>query len=203
MNNAFLEVKYPVVEIFHSIQGEGSWLGRPVTFIRLGGCNLNCSWCDTQWDESTLMSVGEICQQLGAYDIVITGGEPLIHDLVPLLTMIKGYANFYRKIAIETNGTLSTQSIMYLVDWIVASPKPSTRYELHPECMAHELKFVVDDQFSVKQISTGILKEYSGKMWLQPEGSEMQKQWQKCFDIAMKHPEFKVGVQLHKIMNVQ
>lgn len=200
MNNEFLEVKYPVVEIFHSIQGEGSWLGRPVTFIRLGGCNLNCSWCDTQWNESTLMSVGEICQQLGAYDIVITGGEPLMHNLHPLLSGIKS-THKSLQIAVETNGTKSTMN--YDFDWVVASPKPSTSYMLHSSCYADELKFVVDDDFDIEAVAYDIRCQYQNSMWLQPEGSEMQKQWQKCFDIAMKHPEFKVGVQLHKIMNVQ
>lgn len=194
---------YPVVEIFHSIQGEGSWLGRPVTFIRLAGCNLRCPWCDTGWDKYTIMNVKEICEKVDQYDVVITGGEPLIHDILPLLFGLKDTLGCCRSIAIETNGTMPTSRLFSQLTWIVASPKPETGYKLCPECIAHELKFVVDDQFSIKQIDPEIRKQYKGRMWLQPEGSEMQKQWQKCFDIAMKHPEFKVGVQLHKIMNVQ
>ena len=197
---------YPVVEIFESIQGEGSWIGKPVTFIRFAHCNLKCSWCDTDFSPKRTLSLAEIVPLINArYDLVLTGGEPLLLDLEPLLLKVKElYPRM--KIAIETNGTLSTNGLRHrrLLDWVVCSPKPDTGYFIHDECEIDELKYVVDNDFSPHMLLPKILKlELAGPIWLQPEGSNMQEMWRKAFVIAMDFSCFRVGVQLHKIMEVR
>ena len=89
-------VSYPVVETFHSVQGEGVWSGTAAFFIRLAGCDVGCPWCDTKISWSTKrhpkVTVDELRKQVQAANpamIVVTGGEPLMHDLQPLTTALK------------------------------------------------------------------------------------------------------------------
>lgn len=99
---------YPVIEVFTSMQGEGTLMGAPSTFVRFGGCNLQCSWCDTpyswkeddKWPEMA-MTPEEIARTVRARRVVLTGGEPLLHDLGPLLQSLTG-----QHVTVETNATL-------------------------------------------------------------------------------------------------
>ena len=97
--------QYPIMEIFDSIQGEGSWLGIPATFIRFAGCNLRCEWCDTKnsWQQGSMMTVEAILDQVYKSSIIITGGEPTLCELGPLIDALRAREKV--KIAIETNGT--------------------------------------------------------------------------------------------------
>lgn len=102
------QLTLPVSEIFTSLQGEGTLIGAPSTFVRLSGCNLACRWCDTpySWKEGELLppvslSVAQIAQAVQAPRVVLTGGEPLLHDLAPLLAALEG-----RHVTVETNATL-------------------------------------------------------------------------------------------------
>lgn len=189
---------YPVVEIFDSIQGEGSWIGIPVTFIRLGGCNLKCWFCDTKFDKSEQLSLAEILERVHYTNVVITGGEPLLNDLRPLVEALKA-DDPLRHVAVETNGTaglpLETRA---LIDWVVCSPKADNMYRIHPELMPDELKYVVTEGFDPEVIAFTF-----GNIWLQPEGSTMKESWQECYRLAMKYPKLRVGVQLHKLMEVE
>ena len=194
----------PVVEIFDSIQGEGSWMGRPVTFIRLGGCNLSCPWCDTDFTKFTQMDEFEIAKQCGARDVVITGGEPTIHDLCELLIALKrpvvvnGIPRI-REIAIETNGTNSLAKYRQLIDWVVCSPKPQSDWYVHPGCFPDELKYVVDGMWSPAKVAPSV----KGRIWLQPEASEMELRWKEAMEYCLQGDRFRVGCQLHKFMNVR
>ena len=196
---------YPIVEIFDSIQGEGSWLGKPVSFIRFAGCNLTCPWCDTNFTPKEELTIHEILLRINPkYDVVLTGGEPMLQDLGPLLYELKRH-NPETLVAVETNGTCPTQYLVEskLLDWVVCSPKP-LNYYVHRRCGYDELKFVVDDFIPVEKLIDEYQLEYRLiPVWLQPEGSNMQKMWKKAYDIAMKYPFFRVGIQLHKLMNVQ
>lgn len=194
-----------LVEIFSSIQGEGAHLGMPCVFIRTQGCNLHCDFCDTKesWGNKAKldMSVGDIVKEVQKYNVplvVITGGEPCIQptlqDLVDQLS-IRGYA-----VAIETNGTQETPQGA----WITCSPKEEADYKISPFCKPNELKYVVTSTFDAeKAIPSGIRKLYAGNIWLQPEGSDMMNMWKKCMLIAEADPRLRVGVQLHKIMEVK
>jgi len=119
-----------VVEIFDSIQGEGTFIGTPATFIRLYGCNLRCMWCDTKYAlEGTYknLDVDAIISKVKKFHVVLTGGEPLIHDLSELIRKLVTD----RFIQIETNCTIdpftkknALEQLAYMdVDWWTVSPK--------------------------------------------------------------------------------
>ena len=138
----------PVVETFHSLQGEGLHAGRSAFFIRLGGCTVGCNWCDTKhsWPQAAhpavevqaLASEAAAAQQQGAAFVVITGGEPLQHDLHSLTELL--HRRTARPVHLETSGVdpLSGQ-----FEWITLSPKPHQPpcRELLQRC--HELKLVI------------------------------------------------------------
>ena len=87
-----LAKEYPIVEIFHSVQGEGYHAGIPHVFIRFGSCNLRCSWCDTDFDTHENMTSIDILAEVMKYDckrIIFTGGEPMLQDLWPLHRLLK------------------------------------------------------------------------------------------------------------------
>lgn len=195
-----------VSEMFSSIQGEGNFLGVPATFIRFVGCNLKCSFCDTKktWEgkpQSTDMSIEEIVTRTISFNnglVVITGGEPCLQvHLQELIDQLR-LRNFL--VTIETNGTQPTPQ----TDWVTCSPKEDAQYTINSLCRPNELKYVVTPEFDVDQaIPEGIRELYGGKIWLQPEGSQMQEMWKKCYELAKRDPRLRVGVQLHKLMEVE
>lgn len=195
------KITYPIIEIFSSIQGEGYHTGLPATFIRLAGCNLNCSWCDTKealnLSNAVQMTVDEVVSKLFKPRLVIiTGGEPTMYDLGPLVEQLHKHNKY---VAIETNGT-NTIPLSWEIDWVTASPKPASEYRLL--CRADELKYVIDDDFDVKMINERAVPQ--GKIFLQVEGGRAESA-QKAYNIVMQHPEMelRIGIQLHKVLNVQ
>jgi 7-carboxy-7-deazaguanine synthase len=199
--------KLPVIEIFDSIQGEGSHMGKMVTFVRLAGCNLKCPWCDTKesWNAEGVvwMTPLEIDRASGYSTLVITGGEPTIHNEM-LSIALKEWKESAFQVHIETNGT---NPVSPLVDWVVCSPKRENNYDIHPALRPDELKYVVDEDFDGRfAIPEEIRERFCGRIWLQPEGSNpqtMERMWQKCFELVKDDSRLRVGVQLHKIMEVQ
>ena len=205
--NSQVEVKvgYPIVEIFTSIQGEGVNLGKPANFIRFAGCNLNCKWCDTEWkkakeylDLETIISRMDSKVEL----VVLTGGEPTIQK--NLMELIRALQKCGHSVAMETNGTNSTKEYWHRGVHISCSPKPENLWSIHKHCLFDELKYVVDDAFEC------IALRVSDKpTWLQPEGGNMQESWKKALRIQqewLKHNpnvDIRIGVQLHKIMEVR
>lgn len=194
-----------VIEIFESIQGEGTFLGMPAIFVRLGGCNLHCPFCDTKnsWgDQGVEKKIGDIVSEVLSYHspiVVITGGEPSINaDLIPLAKMLKQGG---KKVHLETNGTHDVDHTYF--DWIVCSPKEETGFRV---CnTADELKYVVTSEFSPERdIASNTVSAYgNGHIWLQPEGSDMQNMWHKAVELVKQFPELRIGVQLHKLMEVR
>lgn len=242
-----MKKKYPVLEIFSSIQGEGVHQGVKATFIRLAGCNLRCTWCDTkdsweipckhgrlEYDSIHEMRASDMhCMQCGkqgsreelqsavisnfvqcdwattdqiidsigsdAGIIVITGGEPTIHNLTPLLEALNSQVRGVY-IAIETNGTNALTDYIGLIDWVTVAPKPPLY-----ECLSEpdELKYVVDDSFTVNSISAKYINKAKGiPIFLQVE-SGRPKSAQRAFDMVMKNSRLRLGTQLHKHLNVR
>lgn len=116
-------MKYPVNEIFMSLQGEGYNQGKQVIFLRLAKCNLSCSFCDTDYHQGTDTSIDNIIKRISEYNcksVLITGGEPTIYNLTPLLNTMKELDYW---IGIESNGTYNFDPIRYLLDYITISPK--------------------------------------------------------------------------------
>lgn len=200
----FDDVTYPLVEDFYTIQGEGAHTGRPAYFIRTAGCDVNCWWCDVQesWDEEAHPSdkVGNIVQRAkdsGAEFAVITGGEPLLHDLDPLTHQLKEAG---LKTHIETSGSspLSGQ-----LDWVTLSPKRFK--EPLDDVFQHvdELKVVVltnkDLEYAEKNADKCPDKT---QLLLQPEW-EKEGAVELIIDYVKEHPEWGISLQTHKFMEVR
>lgn len=199
-----MEYRYPIVEIFSSIQGEGCNLGKRANFVRFAGCNLNCPWCDTDWSKANeKLTADEILERLDtrASLVVLTGGEPTLQPLRQLISALEDCAY---QVAIETNGTNETRTLTLEFPniCITCSPKPETNWYVHPMCDYDELKYVVDDKLTVDNVR----KRERVPVWLQPEGSNMQNAWQKALQIQKECPSWldvRIGVQLHKIIGAR
>ena len=196
-------MQYPVLEIFDSIQGEGVYSGTYVTFVRLAGCNLDCSWCDTReslWRQGTKMYSSKIAEKCKQKVVVITGGEPGIHDLENLVDTLH---EDNHRVHVETNGTKELYSE---IDWITCSPKPPA-YHINTDW--DELKYVVSPEFSMDVIKVDlnrIKQRYNSEfhdrlLWVQPVSMEP---WsiQKCLKIIKEHPYIGLSVQTHKVIGV-
>ncbi len=194
----------PVMEMFYSIQGEGYNTGKAAFFIRIGGCDVGCHWCDVKeaWDASVhpLTSVDEIIDQVNAVPakaVVITGGEPLMYNLDLLCNKLRE-----NKISIflETSGTYPLSGSF---DWICVSPKmqQSPRKDLLQ--LADELKVIVyeksDFQWAEKNVP--FLKEKC-LLYLQPEWSRYKKMLPVIVDYILKNPRWMFSLQSHKFMKI-
>lgn len=196
-------IKYPVIEIFDSIQGEGCLAGFPVTFVRFAGCNLACSWCDTKesWDTAankskvTMMTAEEIAKEVSLEFVVLTGGEPTIHDLTEVCNTLNAEGH---KICIETNGTNEVSADLK-IHWVVCSPKPPL-FEVNCEC--NELKYVVDEAFKEELIPTN----KASFITLQPESCK-EESLKRAIALVMKsagsRKPYRLGLQLHKYISVK
>jgi 7-carboxy-7-deazaguanine synthase len=199
------DFEYRIAEIFESIQGEGCWLGRPAIFIRMSGCNLQCSFCDTKtaWEPKSkgygYTSLHDLMKRIPfpknySGMIVITGGEPTIQNLKPLCQAIK-YEYPSSFIAIETNGTSmigGTDSRKY-IDWVTCSPKPSL-FEIW--CKPDELKYVVTKDFSIKSIPPKYMNS-NIPIWVQPDGND-DDTIRLAKSIVYDYPRIKLGIQMQK-----
>lgn len=198
-----------LIEVFDSIQGEGSWIGIPCTFIRFAGCSLHCPWCDTKesWSHSGALnlSVDEVVKMATHNRVVITGGEPTeqADDLKQLIHALKSQG---KSVSVESNGTYEHYDELG-ADWIVVSPKPSAMYAVFPAGV-NELKYVVTEDFNVDvAIPEAIRTRLAGHIWLQPcdyqDYDRTAAMAQKAYQIAMKDSRLRVGIQLHKIYCVK
>jgi len=197
-----------VAEIFSSIQGEGLRQGEPTLFVRLSGCNLECSFCDTKYawrkgkDYSTAQILEEIKKQRHRFPtkwICLTGGEPLLQDLSDLVQKLKE-EKF--KIQVETNATLFRP---LPVDWYSISPKPE-KYFFRPEYKkaAKEVKLVVTKDLKLDTIqrlrqefpekTPVLLQPQSNREWSLDKGMRLLKQ---ALQAGIKNT--RLSVQLHKI----
>lgn len=190
-----------VNEIFYSIQGEGYHSGTAATFIRFAGCNLKCSFCDTNHKDWIIMSEDEIINVVSenpAELVVITGGEPTIQLTKKLIDKLHAIRKY---VAIETNGT---QPVLSNIDWVTVSPKQEYVGEIgHPVInQANEVKVVYD---GIHQISNfGIQADY---YYIQPcdtgdnkRNKEIIKQ---CVEFIKKNPKWRLSLQTQKILNVR
>ncbi|KQC31287.1 7-carboxy-7-deazaguanine synthase QueE [Flagellimonas eckloniae] len=193
----------PLMEEFYTIQGEGYHKGTAAYFIRVGGCDVGCHWCDVKesWNAETHppTQIASIVDNASNYSdtIVITGGEPLTWDMGPLTAALKE-----KKLQthIETSGAYPFTGIW---DWICLSPKKNKLPEEEIYAVAHELKVIVynkhDFIFAEEQA-----EKVNGKciLYLQPEWSVREKMVPLIVDYVMKNPKWKVSLQTHKYLNI-
>jgi 7-carboxy-7-deazaguanine synthase len=195
---------YPVVETFHSLQGEGCWTGTSAFFIRLGGCDVYCPWCDQKesWNahRHPRQSVGELARlarNANPAIVVITGGEPLLHDLDPLGHELQAQG---LRVHLETSGAHPFSGSF---DWVTFSPK---RYrEPHPSIYPRvdELKVVVVDREDLHWAEEQAAKVPAGAVkYLQPEWQTPASQ-ALVFDYVLAHPQWRVSLQTHKVLGVR
>ncbi len=194
----------PVMEHFYTLQGEGFHQGRAAYFIRLGGCDVGCVWCDVKasWDLSKhpLIPIEILVKEVKmtpARIVVITGGEPLMHPLGPLTTALHDAG---LKTHIETSGAYPLSGEW---DWICLSPKKFKAPLPGIIPLAHELKIVVfnasDFDWAEKYAA---LVSPDCRLYLQPEWEKTAQMTPLIVDYIKAHPGWELSLQLHKYVNV-
>ena len=192
------------MEAFYTIQGEGAHQGRAAYFIRLGGCDVGCHWCDVKesWDADThpQQSVREIVGAAARHPArlaVITGGEPLMHDLTKLCDALHRHGF---TINIETSGA---HPLSGALDWICLSPKKFKAPLPEFYQRAHELKVIVynrSDFAWAEQFAERVSPDC--QLFLQPEWSASDKMLPQIIDYVKEHPRWRVSLQVHKFMKI-
>ncbi len=193
----------PLMEQFYTIQGEGYYKGAAAYFVRVGGCDVGCHWCDVKesWnpDLHPAMDVEEIAEKAVSHSklVVITGGEPLTYDMGPLTARLKEKG---ARIHIETSGAYPFTGIW---DWVCLSPKKNKLPVAAAYQKADELKIIIynkhDFIFAEEQA------QQVGKdciLYLQPEWSNREKMMPLIVDYVLANPKWQVSLQTHKYLNV-
>lgn len=193
----------PLMEDFYTIQGEGYHKGTAAYFIRIGGCDVGCHWCDVKesWDADKHPPTGidTICENAAKYSdtIVITGGEPLTWNMDPLTTKLKEKG---LSIHIETSGAYELTGIW---DWICLSPKKMKLPLPEIYTKADELKVIVYNKHDFKFAEEQAQKVSPDcKLYLQPEWSRRHDVIPEIVDYVMNNPKWKVSLQTHKYLNI-
>jgi len=193
----------PLMEEFYTIQGEGFHKGTAAYFIRLGGCDVGCHWCDVKesWNADlhppTLTT--EIVANAKKYSdtIVVTGGEPLMWDMTALTTQLKAKG---MQVHIETSGAYELSGDW---DWVCLSPKKMKLPTQGVYDVANELKTIIynkDDFKFAEEQAARVGKDCI--LYMQPEWSKSDKMIPEIVDYVMKNPQWKVSLQTHKYLNI-
>ena len=194
----------PLMESFLSIQGEGYFAGKSSYFLRIGGCDVGCHWCDVKesWDPKIhpLTEVDKIIKEVqkNSVDIiVITGGEPLMWNLDYLCHRLNEL-NF--KIHLETSGAYNLSGKF---DWICLSPKKTLKPIKEVQDLANDLKVIISNKndFKWAQIQSKKVKK-SCKLFLQPEWSKKQEILPEIVNFVSNNIEWSISLQTHKYMNL-
>jgi len=196
--------KLPLMEHFFTIQGEGYYQGSAAYFIRLGGCEVGCVWCDVKdsWDVNAhpLVDVDKIVSfavDAKSPIAVITGGEPAMHDLSELTKKLK-HSNI--RTHIETSGVYELTGEW---DWICFSPKKFKAPHPSVAPSAHELKVIVYNKSDLEwaeQHAANVGKDC--QLFLQPEWSREKEMLPAIIEYVKKNPRWQISLQVHKYMNI-
>jgi len=193
----------PLMEAFYTIQGEGFHKGTAAYFIRIGGCDVGCHWCDVKesWNAELHppTAIDDMVKEAIKHSntIVVTGGEPLTWNMEPLTNLLKEKAC---QIHIETSGAYKLTGIW---DWICLSPKKIKLPTDEIYEVANELKVIVfnkDDLKFAEEQAARVNKDCI--LYLQPEWSKRDKMMPIIVDYVMKNPKWKVSLQTHKYLNI-
>jgi 7-carboxy-7-deazaguanine synthase len=195
---------YPIMEHFYTLQGEGKYTGTSAYFIRIGGCDVGCVWCDVKesWDADVhpKMSVEELKNIVAQYPgdlVVITGGEPAMYDLTILVEALHSIGKY---VAIETSGT---SDLIGDVDWYTFSPKKFKAPVEEAYMRASELKIVI---FHKSDLAWA--EDHSQKvnencvLYLQPEWSKREQLLPTIIEYVKNHPKWKISLQTHKYLEI-
>ncbi|MBW4526640.1 MAG: 7-carboxy-7-deazaguanine synthase QueE [Phormidium tanganyikae FI6-MK23] len=204
MLKKIVQQTFPIVETFHSVQGEGAWTGTSAFFIRLALCDVGCWFCDTKESWSAKrhpqQSIDELVQGSIAANpsiVVITGGEPLMHDLTQFT---KALHQAGLRLHLETSGA---HPLSGEFDWVTLSPKlfKPPHESVYPH--ASELKIVIsqaaDFEWAEQQSQkvSDLALRYLQPEWSQPESVDL------IFEYVKQHPEWRLSLQTHKLLGVR
>lgn len=194
----------PLMEAFYSLQGEGFYKGTAAYFIRLGGCDVGCHWCDVKesWaaEAHPLVPVDTIVTDALAHSktMIITGGEPLMWNLDLLTEKLRAAG---ARTHIETSGA---HSLSGTFDWICLSPKKIKRPVADVLQKANELKMVIynnNDFLFAEEMAAQVSPDCL--LYLQPEWSKRAVAMPKIVDYVMAHPQWKASLQMHKYLDIR
>lgn len=198
------QLSLPIVETFHSVQGEGAWMGASAFFIRLAGCDVGCPWCDTKisWNvkKHPQVAIADlVTQAVNAKPaiVVITGGEPLMHDLTELTQQLKVKG---LRVHLETSGA---HPFSGKFDWVTFSPKQFK----HPHISIYE---------QVSELKV-VIKEHSDFLWAEQNAANispdslkyLQAEWSTessknlVMEYVLGHQDWRVSIQTHKLLGVR
>ena len=217
-----------VNNIFYSLQGEGRNTGRAAVFIRFAGCNLRCSFCDTEFESYREMSREEILAEISRYEvrgtrcedskvqtsalrhqtsslsplIVLTGGEPTLQVDEAFVDFLHQYGY---EVSMESNGTCPAPQNL---DWLTVSPKSrGTRYEVQGKRVPDEIKLVFDEHTDPEAILPSETSNHSPLLYLQPcDTGDAQRNkaiTQACVEYIKQHPQWRLSLQTHKLIDIE
>lgn len=194
----------PIMEEFYSLQGEGYHTGKPAFFLRVGGCDVGCFFCDVKesWNAAkhTLTPTDEVVARIARNPsgaVVVTGGEPLLYNMNYLCDELHklGFLLF-----LETSGS---EPLSGFWDWICLSPKKDSAPLPELLEVANELKVIIfnEDDFAWAEMNCAKVNEKC-LLYLQPEWSNAKKMMQPIVDYALNNPKWRVSIQSHKYMKI-
>jgi len=196
---------WPIMEQFYTIQGEGFHSGRPAYFIRTGGCDVGCVWCDVKesWEaadhpDTSLDEIIENVKASGCNFVVLTGGEPAMYKVETLVEALK---ELNIETAIETSGCYPLDAE---IDWYCFSPKKFKPPVAEAYEKADELKVVIfhKSDFEWAEGHAEKLRNKNCKLFLQPEWSKEDEMLPLIIDYVKAHPEWSISLQTHKYMQI-
>ena len=196
-------VYLPLMEAFYTLQGEGYHKGSAAYFIRIGGCDVGCHWCDVKesWDAQKHPPTGieSIVQEAKKWSntVVVTGGEPLMWPMSPLTTELKSKGIITH---IETSGAYNLSGAW---DWFCLSPKKTKLPTPEAYKAADELKMIIHNQndFKFAEEQAALVGE-DCILFLQPEWSKREQMMPEMVNYVLKNPRWKVSLQTHKYLNI-
>ena len=209
---------YPITEHFFSLQGEGANTGKPAYFLRLSGCDVRCTFCDSKnsWDDSNAKKMSttdivDLVKQSNAKNVVITGGEPLLHNLDELCKALRTHISDVN-LWLETSGTAPFSGDF---DWVCLSPKKHCPPLSENYAKANELKIIIcenDFEFAEQQAQR---VQADCELFLQAEWSVCNRRDARpcvstmpcisteIINYILQHPKWRLSVQIHKILDIQ
>ena len=197
-------LKLPLMEAFYTIQGEGYHSGKSAFFLRIGGCDVGCHWCDVKesWnaDLHPPTEIHKMIDQILAYPaktVVVTGGEPLMWNMQPLTDSLH---NKGMSVHIETSGAYPLSGDF---DWICLSPKKNNPPKEAIIPKANELKVIIHNRNDFKWAEQFTNQcSLNCKLYLQPEWSKAKEMMPEIVDYVMNNPKWNISLQSHKYMNI-
>ncbi len=193
----------PLMEEFYTIQGEGYHTGTAAYFIRVGGCDVGCHWCDVKESWNAALhpptAIENIAKNASTYadTVVVTGGEPLTWDMLPLTQKLKEAG---LKVHIETSGAYELSGVW---DWITLSPKKTKLPTESVYQNAHELKVIIHNKHDFLFAEEQAEKVNDNAiLFLQPEWSKKDSMTPLIVDYVMQNPKWRISLQTHKYLNI-